>query len=138
MQEIGQYHDIKIAQRLRIFRTTYINPSQNEAARILGIPQSNLSYMENGRAPIRYEFVALLEKNFGLNSDWLGRGEGKPQDKAPVKPSGLVTDMNELLLELSFLRKQFKMMEANQKHFIKIVERLDKEVEALQKKLDEK
>lgn len=120
-------HDPIIANRLKIFREQYIDKSQNQASKKLGIAQSALSYMENGMTPIYFKFISQLVKEFHLNQDWLTTGNGKPTEKNPSKPT-LLTDLNALNEELSLLKKQIQMMEANQNYMLKIINELRGEI----------
>jgi transcriptional regulator with XRE-family HTH domain len=121
-------HDKAIATRLSMFRKQFVHKSQNQAAKMLGLTQSYLSYMENAKLPIRLEFVAKLVKEYGLNQEWLSHGKGEPKDKNPPKDN-LITDINAINEELALLHKQIRMMESNHNYLLKIIERLEKKID---------
>jgi transcriptional regulator with XRE-family HTH domain len=123
------YHDKIFANRLQIFREQYISKSQNQASKMLGVSQSALSYMESMKAPIKFEIIAKLVKDFHLNQDWFATGNGKPVEKNPTK-SNLITDINSLNEELNLLKKYIKIMEINQNYLIKRIDALEKKTDS--------
>jgi plasmid maintenance system antidote protein VapI len=123
-----EFYDEVFANRLTIFREKYIHKSQNQARKMLGIPQSTLSYMENKRMAIRYDFISRLAKEYGLNPEWFATGKGNPVETNSKKKT-LVTDINQLNDEITLLKNYIKKMELNQAHFITIVERLEAKLE---------
>jgi transcriptional regulator with XRE-family HTH domain len=134
-------HDKTLANRLRLFREQYIDKSQTQAAKKLGIAQSTLSFMEICKLPIRYEFIVQLVKEFGLNQAWFDTGHGKPQSKEQPK-GGLLTDLNELNLQLDIIQRALKKMELNNLYLLKIINNQNEKIQqqesrisALEKKL---
>ncbi|AMR34195.1 hypothetical protein A0256_23445 [Mucilaginibacter sp. PAMC 26640] len=132
-----ELYDIKAASRFVSFRKEYISPSQNKAAAILQINQGTLSKMERGMLKIPFDLVSRLAKEYHLNTEWLAKGTGGKLDKNPPKQK-LLTDINALNAEMENLKKAIKIMELNQSHLMKIIERQDKVLERLQKEFDNK
>lgn len=120
-------HNEETATRLAMFRKEYINKSQNLASKKLNIPQSALSYMESGKAPIRYEFVRKLVEDYQLNQNWLLNGNGTPVDEDPPKGT-LLTDINALNLQIERLKKGIQMLEANQNYMRKRMTQMEEEL----------
>ncbi|WP_183567393.1 helix-turn-helix domain-containing protein [Mucilaginibacter sp. SP1R1] len=134
MPTTAEYQDIAAANRLQMFRMEYINKSQNAAAKMLGVPQSNLSYMESGKSPIRFDFIHKLVHEYKLNIDWLSTGHGDKISETPATTK-ILTDFNKVDLELHQLKKFVKMIELTQNHLIRLLEAQAKEIEALKKKI---
>lgn len=126
-------HDMILANRLTIFRKQYIDKSQNQASKKLGMAQSALSYMESGKMPIRFEFIAKLEKEYHLNQEWFSTGTGKPTDKNPKKV-GLLVDINLINEELASLKNYIKKMELNQNYMLKVIGDLKDKIDGMEKK----
>ncbi|MBB6109770.1 hypothetical protein SAMN05421821_105188 [Mucilaginibacter lappiensis] len=137
MTTISKINDIDLANRLKVFRTTYIDKSQNKAAKKLEVSQGNLSNMELGKIPIRYDFVKKLVDNYGLNQEWFTSGKGKAADKGTRKKT-VITDMETLNTEFETLKNLMKILEANQNHLIGIVERQAAQLKQLEQQLSNK
>ncbi|WPU91855.1 hypothetical protein SNE25_21285 [Mucilaginibacter sabulilitoris] len=127
--------DLTLANRLTFFREKHINKVRNTAAEMLELAASNLLYMEKGKAPIKFEFVAKLVKEYNLNQVWFNTGKGREISTKPEK-TNLITDLNTINSELGILKKFLKMMEANQNYLMKQVERQAKEMDKLQAELE--
>jgi transcriptional regulator with XRE-family HTH domain len=132
-----EYHEKEFADRLTVFRQQYVDKSQTEAAKKLGVSQTGLWYMEHHQAPIKFEFISKLVKEYGLNQEWFSTGKGKPQAAAAAK-ANLITDLGALATEIELLKKYVKIMEVNQNHFIKLIERQGKQIEELEAKINKK
>jgi transcriptional regulator with XRE-family HTH domain len=117
------------AARFAFFRKKHIHKTQIEASEMLGISQAGLSNIESGKAPVTFELLTKLIKDFKLNQEWFTDGHGKPIEKNPPK-STLLTDLNALNLELESLKKHLKFMEANQMYILNLIERLEKKVDS--------
>ncbi|MBB6131800.1 helix-turn-helix domain-containing protein [Mucilaginibacter lappiensis] len=137
MTTISKINDIDLANRLKVFRTTYIDKSQNKAAKKLEVSQGNLSNMELGKIPIRYDFVKKLVDGYGLNQEWFTSGKGKAVDKGTRKKV-VITDMETLNTEFETLKNLMKILEANQNHLIGIVERQAAQLKQFEQQLNEK
>ncbi|NII81681.1 MULTISPECIES: helix-turn-helix domain-containing protein [unclassified Pedobacter] len=115
-------------KRLIHFRTKYISPSQNKAAKLLDTPQSTLSYVENGERQISLSLLEKIYTKYNMNSEWFRNGTGPEVLKDPKKRNTIDT-ITELRAEISVLEKKIKVFEINQ---IKTFNLLD----ALEKRLD--
>lgn len=123
----------EVAERLRFFRQKYISDTAAEAAELLGIPQSTLSHLENGNRGIRMNFILLYIDKYDLNTKWLASGEGSHKLKEVEATGGqLAKTQNELLKRLAKLEHYIALMEANQAHFMKAVEKRSAVIEQMQ------
>ncbi len=94
--------------------------------------------MENGKIPIKYDFVTQLVTKYNLNQNWLATGDGKPTSTAARPASSLVSDLAKINEQVEVLKKYIRIMELNQTHLVKVIEGLEKKVDSLEKKLDKK
>jgi transcriptional regulator with XRE-family HTH domain len=72
----------QICARLKQFRES-LQISRQRFALSIGITGTRLQSYELGRAPVRYEVFAAINKRFPLNPIWLGTGEAEPSLSEP-------------------------------------------------------
>ncbi|WGQ09106.1 helix-turn-helix transcriptional regulator [Pedobacter gandavensis] len=126
-----------IAKRLYEFRTLYVDKSQRQAAKKLGITNAWLSYAESGQRRVRMDLVEKLVKDYDLNSDWLTTGKGKKQVKTIDKPTA-ASSLSSVHQEVLLIKKTLTIFEANLTHAYKLIETQGKVIEELQRQLAEK
>jgi transcriptional regulator with XRE-family HTH domain len=131
-------YDKDIASRFAYFRKKYIGDTQSIAAKELKVPQSNISDMESGKQSIGYKVINRMIEAYRLNAEWLATGEGHPIAKPAPDTGGLMgksiktleKNIRELETKLIQMEKSMRIMEVNQAHFIK---RIEKFLESQQK-----
>ena len=68
--------EIKIGERLKIFRTNHLHLNQEEFAKLLGVKQHAISYYEQGKNELSFDALIKLSEK-GLNIEWLLTGNGE-------------------------------------------------------------
>lgn len=117
-------YDKDIAKRFAQFRLKYIADSQAQAARELKCNQAKISLIESAGQSVDYKFVALLIKKYQLNAEWLSTGIGNMRLKQePQKAGELITNIADLKSEIEILKKAIMIMQVNQNHFIKVIQK---------------
>ena len=117
--------DKTYANRLAMFRQEHVHKSQTKAAKLLGMSQPNLSFIERAMTPINFQVISKLVTDFNLNLEWFTTGNGNPLTNASEKPQ-LVTDIKTLLAEMNSLKKYIRIMELNQTQLFNKIEELEK------------
>lgn len=91
--------------------------------------------MEAGKQSIGYKVINLLIKKYNLNAEWLATGKGEPTTKHTAPEGGilgksikaLVASNRELHARIMQMEKAILILEKNQSHFIKVIERFVKD-----------
>lgn len=134
---MAEFYDIKMANRLVDFRSRYIDQNQEQAAVKLKIQQSTLSKYENGKLKIPFKLTTKLINEYYLNPVWLTTGIGPKVIKDAPKQN-LISDLNELNIELGVLKKSIAMIEANHTYLIRLIEQQNKTIERLEREISNK
>lgn len=102
-------------ERLKIVRKA-LGLKQKEIAEAIGVSQVAYSQYETGVRVFQQRYVKALEREFGVNPNWLQSGEG------------------EMFLQSSredeFVKKFFSLSEENQKLLMRLMENLKAEQES--------
>jgi transcriptional regulator with XRE-family HTH domain len=67
--------DNEVIKRLVMIRKT-LDLKQGVFAQTMGIPQTTLSTIENGKSPLQERHIKLICLTFNVNETWLRTGEG--------------------------------------------------------------
>ena len=116
-------YDMDIAKRFTLFRQKYIAKSQAQAARDIPCNQAKLSLIEAGKKSVDYRIVESLIKKYHLNLEWLTTGKGTETLKHDAPKNELVINIKDLQGEIQLLKKAMMIMQANQNHFIGVIEK---------------
>jgi phage repressor protein C with HTH and peptisase S24 domain len=92
-----------VGQRLKSARNA-LGLSQARIAVELGLPQSSLADYELDKYPIPHDLCLAIEYKFGVNHDWVLKGQGQTFLPSPARPGGaapaarpiIVTDKSQL------------------------------------------
>ena len=105
-----------ILDRIRLVRKE-ISLKQGEFAERIGLTQTSMSMIENGRAPLTDKNIKLICATFPVDEDWLRTGKGEmfgaesPYEKELLETFGKLTaDTQEFILDMAknLLRRQGK------------------------------
>lgn len=132
----GPRHDVGMAKRFKDFRKQYIDNNQKHAADLMGIPQSRVSYIENGANPITTEIIKHLEERYKLNPKWLLNGE-KPILKTETDKSNTLKNTISLNDRIDRLTQEVLILTKNLTKAWSIIERQESEINSIQKQLNE-
>jgi len=123
----------EVSERIRFFRTKYVHAIANEAAKMLGIPQSSLSRAETAETGVKLPFLVPFIEKYDLNVKWLATGQGSHRVN-PVDVTGgqLAKTQNELLKRVYALEHYISLMEANQTAFLKKIEQRSAVIDQMQ------
>jgi transcriptional regulator with XRE-family HTH domain len=127
------FNETPIRERLISFRLKHVEKSQRKAATLIEIPQTTLSRYESGERGLNLEILHAYVSKFHLNANWAVTGEGESRRINEPK-STLMTNIDDLSLEMGSLKKYIKVMEARQNKLFNIIEKLEEEIEVLKKK----
>lgn len=129
MKKASVNADPAIITRFIRFREKHIAEKQEDAAKELKISWSTLWRYEKGETGIPTKVVKLLQERYKLNPEWLLTGKGK--DQVDAKPRTLTTDIGDLRDIIDQLTTQVQILTANQNRAWDVIERQQKEIEAL-------
>lgn len=87
-----------LGERIKWVRE-YYNRSQADFSEILGIDQSYLSYIENGKKKPSDKIIRKLIADYNVNPEWLRAGTGdmilgEPAALPPIKKGKVMSDMD--------------------------------------------
>jgi len=96
-----------ILDRIRLVRKE-IGLKQGEFADRIGLTQTSMSMIENGRAPLTDKNIKLICATFAVDEDWLRTGNGEmfgaqsPYEKELLETFGKLTaDTQEFILDMA-------------------------------------
>lgn len=127
--------DIGIANRFALFRKQFVDKNQTRAADALGMPQGYLSQIENGTRPLALRYIKILVEKFQLNAEWLTKNVGEKQLRKPAKPTAS-TSLSAAHDAIKTLETAISNMEFIMKGMLSRIEKQDKLIESLQKRMD--
>ena len=80
MRTDGENKDNIFGERLKILRSITMDMSQRDFAKLLGIPQPNLSAYESGRNKPTIDTVINISDKCNVSIDWLCGRDIKPRN----------------------------------------------------------
>lgn len=69
---------MEINDRIKYLRKDVFHLTQEDLGRYLGLTRANIANIESGRISVTDRVIVTLEKEFGINTDWLRYGSGEP------------------------------------------------------------
>lgn len=123
-------YDQDIAKRFTEFRIMYIAKTQSQAAEKLKCQQSKISLIEAAKQSIDFDLIATMIRYYKLNAEWMATGLGSPKLDKVVK-ANLITDLQSFKQDLLAMQGLIKMMKANQTYTIKLVKKLQDEIDRM-------
>ena len=127
-------HDPKVAERFKQFRIQYIGKTHKEAGEALGVAASKISYIENCQETPNYKIIDKMVNKYHLNVEWLSKGKGGPVDKEPSR-SNNATTLISINAEIITLNRHIQMLEANESHFLKVIENYERRLDGMDERL---
>lgn len=121
----------EVFSRVIMFIKQHVDKNQIEAAKQLGVSQGTISNIFIRKRPPSPKVLRTLMTKFKLNQDWLITGEGSPLIKnAEPKKKSLVLDLGTLQAQIESLTHQMRIYEVNQNHLFKVIDAMEKRLEA--------
>ena len=124
-------HDMAVAARFKEFRLKHISKNSIEAGKLLEIPQSRISRIENGEQPLTVELTKQMIKKFGLNRDWLIDNTGNMIKSDRSKKTGLETSI-QMGDRIDALNTKIRLLEANLNHAHSVIDIINKRLDRLE------
>lgn len=117
------------------FRIKHIDKVQTAAADKLGITKGHLSNIENGSKRPSLELIEKLIRDYHINIEWLSTGLGNEQTSGPGKATA-ATSLGQAHTDIMVMQQAMKIFHVNTNKLYDIIEQQQKQIDALQKRLD--
>lgn len=132
MQQI-QKHDLGAANRLSEVRKKILKMKQVKLAEILGFPQTNLSAMENGSRRISMNILLQLEKDYGINPQYIINGK-TPKVIGEKEKSTTLSNTMQMNDKIDRLIKEVMVLTRNLDAAWKLIENQERRISELESK----
>lgn len=125
------------AKRFKDFRITFIDEVQMRAAEKMNITRGFLSSLESGNKRPGLDLIEFLMDKYSLNPEWLATGLGHKQTTGPAK-STAAGSLQKAVADLAAMRKSMKILHSNMNQLYDIVEKQQKQIDELTKRIEGK